>query len=50
VTLYLLGDTVDDARELRQEILAVLIPFERAGTVTPKGSALLSWARQLSTG
>ena len=47
VTLYLLTQTADDPSEARQEIVQVLAPFERAGTITPKGSSLLAWARDI---
>jgi hypothetical protein len=30
----------------RREVIEVLTPFERVGTITAKGVALLQWARQ----
>jgi tetratricopeptide (TPR) repeat protein len=48
VTLYLVAGTADDPGEAQQEVVEILVPFEQAGTITPKGAALLSWARQPS--
>ena len=31
--------------EALEEIISVLAPFEQGGTITPKGTALLAWAR-----
>ena len=50
VTLYLFSGAVDDQASVRQEIIDVLAPFERAGTITRKGVSLLGWARQPMTG
>jgi hypothetical protein len=47
VALYLLTDTADDPREVVREIVEVLVPFEKAGTITPKGNGLLEWAREV---
>ena len=41
VTLYQAG--------VRQEIVDVLVPFERVGTIIRKGVSLLGWARQPAT-
>ena len=49
VTLYLFSDAVDDQANVRQEIIDVLVPFERAATITRKGISLLGWARQPRT-
>jgi len=49
VTLYLFSGAVDDQANVRQEIIDVLVPFERAGTITRKGISLLGWARQPRT-
>ena len=46
VTLYLFSGAVDDQANVRQEIIDVLVPFERASTITRKGVPLLGWARQ----
>ena len=46
MTLYLVAGTADDPGEASREIVRVLVPFERAGTITPKGTALLGWVRQ----
>ncbi|MGH3821473.1 MAG: CHAT domain-containing protein [Pseudonocardiaceae bacterium] len=35
-------------REALGEIISVLTPFEDAGTITPKGTALLDWAREIT--
>ena len=49
VTLYLFSGAVDDQANVRQEIIDVLVPFERAATITRKGISLLGWARQPRT-
>ena len=49
VILYLFAGAVDDQANVRQEIIDVLVPFERAGTITRKGVSLLGWARQSTT-
>ncbi|QKW12226.1 hypothetical protein [Verrucosispora sp. NA02020] len=48
VTLAQLSSVVnnDDRAALIAETVDVLEPFERAGTLTPKGTAVLRWARQ----
>jgi tetratricopeptide (TPR) repeat protein len=46
VTLYLFAGAAGDQAGARQEIVDVLVPFERAGTITRKGISLLGWARQ----
>ncbi|MFI9446080.1 tetratricopeptide repeat protein, partial [Streptomyces avermitilis] len=50
VTLYLLADSADEDLEMRQEVDAVLAPFERLGVVTAKGVAVLRWARSEPSG
>ena len=45
VTLYLFASLGEDPTAARQEITEVLVPFERAGTITGKGVSLLDWAR-----
>jgi hypothetical protein len=50
VALRLLADTAEEDREIRQEAIAVLAPFERLGVVTPKGVAVLRWARSEPSG
>ena len=47
VSLYLLTQTVDDPSEARLEVIEVLAPFDQASTITPKGSSLLGWARDV---
>jgi hypothetical protein len=50
VTLYLFSSAVGDLANVWQEILDVVVPFERAGTITRNGVSLLGWARQPMTG
>jgi hypothetical protein len=38
---------VDDPSEARLEVIEVLAPFDQASTITPKGSSLLGWARDV---
>ncbi|MFI6330783.1 tetratricopeptide repeat protein [Micromonospora chersina] len=48
VTLAQLANVVnnDSRATVIAEAVGVLEPFERAGTITPKGAAVLRWARQ----
>lgn len=48
VTLVLLARVLGDSGRaaLRAEVIGVLKPFEQAGTITAKGTAVLNWARQ----
>ncbi len=47
MTLLLLAQVSESTEqsEALGEIISVLTPFEEAGTITPKGSVLLAWAR-----
>ncbi|HEY6315498.1 MAG TPA: hypothetical protein VIY52_32485 [Streptosporangiaceae bacterium] len=45
----LFAGAVDEQASVRQEIIDVLVPFERAGTITRQGVSLLGWARQPTT-
>jgi hypothetical protein len=44
--VYLLSGSSDDPLDARRELIDVLAPLEPAGSITPKGIALLSWARK----
>ena len=46
VTVYLLSGSSDDSLDARREVIDVLAPFEQEGSITPKGIALLNWARK----
>ena len=49
VALRLLAETTAESGQRADtlgEIIGVLAPFERAATITPKGTAVLAWARQ----
>ena len=48
VGLWLLTDVLDGTmvEQLKGEVLTVLVPFEEAGAITPKGTAVLRWARE----
>jgi hypothetical protein len=50
VALYLLTGAKEvggqDSKDLRQEVIVVLTPFEQAGALTTKGIDLLRWARE----
>ncbi|HZN17622.1 MAG TPA: hypothetical protein VFB84_05450 [Micromonosporaceae bacterium] len=48
VVLWLLTDVLDQAmvEQLKGEVRTVLVPFEDVGAITPKGTAVLRWARE----
>jgi len=46
VALTLLAGVTTDSNTARREVIDVLTPFERAGTITRKGVDLLAWARR----
>jgi tetratricopeptide (TPR) repeat protein len=51
VTLRLLAEASGEPAQRREaigEIISVLTSFEQAGTITPKGTALLAWAHHMT--
>lgn len=51
MTLRLIVEVSGEPAQQRgalDEIISVLTPFEDTGTITPKGMAVLSWAREMT--